>query len=163
MNTLLAVGIAGMMVCAAESERTPYLRKLTDGNLVLVLTKEAVSGSYLSSVSGTVSLANEKGEPILRDATPAVLVDAPEFTRMKQENETLRQQLRDSVLKRYQSLKDNNDKAAENGRLRDLLSRVFTAKTLEEAKEEIQAILLLGNQVQKDASNGGGKGIDQQN
>ena len=147
MNTLLLTIMMGMIFTASEPA-LPKIDGVTDITSVMDMSNPSIKIRYQAG-GGYVMIFPAEGAYTVSDPTPVVIIDEPEYVRLKSENDSLRKLAGDSKMKQYQLLKENNDKAAENGRLKDLITRIFTAKTLDELREEIQAILILGNQSQE--------------
>lgn len=118
-----------------------YIEQPTDINTFRI-DGELKDDELLIQSGGWISDATSTWE--ISDATPMILISKQKYDTFIQRDIILRQELQRIQQRRAETLVEKSNLAAENGRLRDLLARVFTAKSLDELIEEF-SILLKGD------------------
>ena len=103
----------------------------------VIVPNHVIRKSINNKIVIIYDLDSQVASPQLTEPTPVVVLEQPDYDSL------IRQaQLFNIAHEKWiKAAALNNNKAAEMGRLRDLLDKVFTATSLEDLKMEIQAVI----------------------
>ena len=98
----------------------------------------------LFCVMASTEIETPVAVPLVESVTETVTAEQPEYEELRKENEAMKLEIQRLQQKRNQLLAENDALAAELALWKQRLSRVLRCQTIQEAIEELQAVVAAG-------------------